>query len=244
MAVAMVALVGCQPSLPRLTGQQFNDFYNRYQPMPSTVFPASLPAITGDPAADDHIRVLAVARGYRQRSVHSGPLATALGVPVDPQVVEPLNDLEAEAARRGYTLTAAYGYRSADLQRTIFMRGLVGYTAADIVAGRADGAIDAELAGVAAPGYSKHEGGFTLDLRGGGDAGAFGTSPVGRWLAADDYAAAKRFGFIPSYPPDTAPQGPHPEPWEYIYVGTTAIHCSLHLAQENDRPAFDACMAA
>ncbi|MEQ8716510.1 MAG: hypothetical protein RIE08_02780 [Acidimicrobiales bacterium] len=43
------------------------------------------------------------------------------------------------------------------------------------------------------------------------------------WLSADDYTNARRFGFVPSYPPGVAQQGPNPEAWEYVWVGAAAV---------------------
>ena len=40
------------------------------------------------------------------------------------------------------------------------------------------------------------------------------------WLAADDFLQARKHGFIPSYPAGIENQGPDPEPWEYVYIGT------------------------
>ncbi len=226
-------------AVPVLTGQQFKDFYDRYEPAPGTTRPAVAPAITGNAAADKRIRSLAEGRGYRLRSLHAGRLVTVAGVPIDERVAGPFSELIAEARRNGMTLGAGFGYRSVDYQRTLFLRRIP-YSAAQIAAGQADGSIIAALRWVAAPGYSKHHSGFTLDLRAAGGA-AFGSSAVGRWLAADNYAVAKRHGFIPNYPPGTGPQGPEPEPWEYAWVGVPAITCSLHLARDNDRAAFDDC---
>jgi uncharacterized protein with LGFP repeats len=95
---------------------------------------------------------------------------------------------------------------------------------------------------VAPPGFSKHQSGYTIDFRASGvGGGAFGSSRLGQWLAADNYAAAKRHGFIPSYPSGAGAQGPEPEPWEYVWVGVPAIECSLLLARAGDRSGFDGC---
>src|SRR5690606_25521512 len=45
-----------------------------------------------------------------------------------------------------------------------------------------------------------------------------------------NYANAKRFGFIPSYPPDGGKQGPEPEPWEFVWVGVEVIRCGADLS--------------
>lgn len=236
--VSIVMLAGCQPSL---SGSEFKALWDRYEPLPGTVQITTAPSITGNNAADARIRQLAVNRGYQLRSQHQGNLATAAGVPVHGWVAHPLRDLISEANRNGHYLGVTYGYRSVALQRTLFLRRISGWSNADIAAGRADRAINAALMWVAAPGYSKHHSGLTVDLRAAGGA-AFGTSPVGKWLAANNYAVPKRFGFIPSYPPGAGAQGPAPEPWEFNYVGVKAVNCSPYLARENNREAFDECL--
>lgn len=236
-AVAALLLAGCQPTL---SGGEFK-LFDRYEPLPGSIKLAAPPAITGDASADARIRSIAVGRGYRLRSQHTGNLVTVAGVPIDERVAGPFRALIAEANRSGLYLGAGFGYRSVDLQRMLFLRRIAGYSTSDIIAGRADGAINAALMWVAAPGYSKHQSGFTLDLRAAGGA-AFGSSAVGRWLAADNYAVAKRFGFIPSYPPGAGAQGPEPEPWEYVYVGVPAINCSPYLVRQNNREAFNECL--
>jgi hypothetical protein len=236
---ALVALTGCQPVL---SGVQFRDFYNRYEPQPGSVRLTTPPAITGDPAADDRIRWLATNRGYRLRSQHTGRLVWVAGVPVDERVAGPFRALIDEARRNGFALGAGYGYRPVEQQRSIFLSRIP--SAAAIRSGSADGAVNAALMWVAPPGYSKHQSGFTIDFRAAGLGGAaFGSSGLGRWLAADNHAVAKRHGFIPSYPPGAGAQGPEPEPWEYVWVGVPAIDCSLRLARDADRRAFDGCKA-
>lgn len=239
LALAMVVLCACQPVL---SGREFKDFYDRYEPQPGSVRVTSPPAITGDPAADGRIRAIAESRGYRLRSQHVGRLVPVAGVPVDERVAGPFSALIGEARSRGYQLGAGYGYRSVEQQRAIFVSRLP--SAGAIRSGSADGSVNAALMWVAPPGYSKHQSGFTLDLRASGvGGGAFASTALGRWLAADNYAAAKRHGFIPSYPAGAGAQGPEPEPWEYVWVGVPAIDCSLLLARANDRRGFDGCHA-
>ena len=89
-----------------------------------------------------------------------------------------------------------------------------------------DAAIDRRLRTAAAPGYSKHHTGYTIDVTQSGYAfTSFKKSPAYVWLTANNYANAKRFGWIPSYPPGAASQGPQPEAWEFTYVGLDNIHC-------------------
>lgn len=237
LVVAAVVLSACQPVL---TGREFKDFYDRYEPPPSTNRITSPPPVTGDAVADQRIWSIAARRGYLLRSDHVGRLVTVAGVPVDERVAAPFQALIAEAARNGFQLGAGYGYRPVTQQRSIFVARLPSVGA--IRSGTADGAIDAAMRWVAPPGFSKHQSGYTIDFRASGAGGAaFGVSGLGRWMAADNYAVAKRFGFIPSYPPGAGAQGPEPEPWEYVWVGVPAIECSLLLARDNDRSSFDGC---
>ncbi|HEX2575197.1 MAG TPA: hypothetical protein VHK88_02540, partial [Aquihabitans sp.] len=70
MAVMLaVATTGCQPTL---TGVEFKVLYDRLEPLPGSVKLTTPPSITGDRAADDRIGFLALARGYRLRSRHTG----------------------------------------------------------------------------------------------------------------------------------------------------------------------------
>lgn len=240
MVAVLLAVAGWQPPA---SGAESERFFDLLEPLPGTVAPSAPPSITGDAAADRRIRTRAEDRGYRLRSQHVGRLVTAGGVPVAARVAGPLRDLLAEADGRGHTLTVAYGYRSVEHQRTLFQRRLADHADEVLASGQADDAIDAALMWVAPPGYSKHHTGHAVDFRAGdGEAVDFGTSPVGRWLADDDHAVAKRFGFLPSYPPGAGAQGPEPEPWEYVYVGTAAIHCAPQLASADDRHAYAACL--
>jgi hypothetical protein len=240
MFVILAALAGWQPPASAAESERF---YDLLEPLPGTVATTVAPPITGDDAADRRIRALAEERGYRLRSRHVGRLVTAAGVPVAARAAGPLQNLIAEAGRAGHPLTVAYGHRSVDHQRLLFRHRLAAHSNEELASGEADHAIDAALMWVAPPGYSKHHSGHAVDFRSGeGSAVEFGTSPVGLWLAADDHAVAKRFGFLPSYPAGAGAQGPEPEPWEYVYVGTAAIHCSPILAGAEDRRAYDACL--
>lgn len=238
MALAVVLLfAGCQPTF---TGQQFRDLQNNFEPGPRTTRIGSAPAITGHAGADARIRTLAVSRGYRLRTQHTGTRSVVGGVELDSRAAGALRALIADAARSGHSLGVLSGYRSVSYQRNLFVRRLSGYSNAALASGSADHAIDAALRWVAPPGYSKHHSGFAVDLRAPGGA-AFGTSAVGRWIASNNWAAAKRHGFVPSYPPGAGAQGPDPEPWEFVYVGVTTINCGAPLAR-GDRPGFDDCL--
>ena len=69
--------------------------------------------------------------------------------------------------------------------------------------------------------------GLCVDVASGGVGGlAFANTTAYRWLSADRYANAMRFGWIPSYPPNAVAQGPNPEPWEWVWIGRTAAACA------------------
>jgi LAS superfamily LD-carboxypeptidase LdcB len=213
-----------------------NGFRDLYETLASRP-PAEAPAVTGQAAADERIARLARARGYRLRApADPAQLADAgEGRLLEPRALEAWRGLQAAAAAQGQRLELVSGFRSVARQRAIFLGALAergrqrlgrGYTAAEIAEGTADEALEATLAESAPPGFSRHHTGFALDLNdpsGGRPFTEFGGSRAYRWLAADNFLEAKRFGFIPSYPPGADSQGPDPEPWEFVWVGGAAL---------------------
>jgi D-alanyl-D-alanine carboxypeptidase len=138
---------------------------------------------------------------------------------MQPQAAAAWEQLRQAARAAGHPFIVSSAYRSADSQRTQFLSKLRGNT---------DEAIDAALTWYSIPGTSKHHGGYALDFRyGNGTFGDFRDTPDYAWLAADNFANAKRFGFIPSYPDDVSAQGPNPEPWEFVWVGVDLIRCGM-----------------
>ncbi|MCZ6518642.1 MAG: hypothetical protein O6853_02485, partial [Actinobacteria bacterium] len=47
------------------------------------------------------------------------------------------------------------------------------------------------------------------------------------WLSKDNFAIPKQNGLVPSYPDDIVGQGPKPEPWEFVWIGTGLISCGI-----------------
>lgn len=180
------------------------------------------PPITGDPAADERIRTMAVARGYVLRPLPSVELTSIAGRPLHAEVAGAWLEMSAAAAADGISLILASGFRPVDSQRVTFL-GHLDLTPAAIVAGTADAHIDYVLSYSAPPGYSKHHTGYAVDISEGTERFAqFESTAAFAWLSADDYTNARRFGFVPSYPPGVAQQGPNPEAWEYVWVGDEA----------------------
>lgn len=212
--------------LRTFTGDEFKDLYNSFS-YPNTTQLTEPPVITGDPAADARIRELAEARGYRLRSLARDTLGEADEKPLQLLAVKPWEDLKAAAAQDGIVLTATWGFRSVDDQRQLFLDVLYtqGAYPYDIGMGFADETVDLVLQTVAPPGYSRHHSGFTIDLTCGIDGLTdFANTPCYEWLAVNNYERMKVLGWVPSYPKGASLQGPEPEPWEYIWVGSEALY--------------------
>ncbi|CAN5858087.1 hypothetical protein BH23ACT5_BH23ACT5_11180 [soil metagenome] len=223
LAVALVAFLmftgpaeASEPDFPVYSGDEFNDLFTHAR-LDGLDDIGPSPAITNSTATDRRIRTIAERRGYLRRPVARGPLVSADGHLVQAPAAAAWRGLQAEARRAGHSISIISAFRGISTQRTVFLRRSNSFS---------DNAIDARLRWAAPPGYSKHHTGYAIDIaRGGGSAFGFGSTAAFRWLAADNNANAKRFGFIPSYPPDASRQGPDPEPWEWTYVGVDAIRC-------------------
>lgn len=187
--------------------------------------------LTGNNEADKYIRELGEARGYKRQPVASSSLVEADSYPVQPATANAWQKLETAAAREGVELSLSSGYRSADEQRSIFLDFLQLYSEENInpkaiTSGQLDDALQRTLDRVAPPGYSKHHTGYAIDVcdeQLNACATRFANTPGELWLSRNNYANAKRFGFIPSYPPYVENQGPNPEPWEFIWIGNEPL---------------------
>ncbi len=197
---------------------------------------SSPPAVTGSPEVDGRIRGIAERRGYRLTSeAREDDLVQVEGRLLQPEAARAWSRLREAAGGEGIRLGLISGYRSIDYQRRIFLnllrieaRERIGreWGAAELASGGADAVIDAILTESSIPGYSRHHTGYTLDitdLSSGRDFTEFGETAGFRWISAHNYLQAKRFGFIPSYPEGAGKQGPEPEPWEYVWIGETAL---------------------
>jgi D-alanyl-D-alanine carboxypeptidase len=148
-------------------------------------------------------------------------LVSVDGVVMQPEAAEAWQALEADARAAGYQFIVSSAYRSVATQKWWFNTQLDGTS---------DEAIDAALRWYSVPGTSKHHSGYALDFRyANGTFGEFRDTPDYAWLSADNFRVAKEHGFIPSYPDDVEFQGPNPEPWEFVWVGTDLIRCGVPL---------------
>lgn len=215
--------------LLELTDIAFKELHDASS-FPNTTRITEKPPITGDAGADAHIQMLAEARGYRLQTEAGEGLDSADGYSLQKQTADAWRKLQAAAAEEGIFLSVTSGYRSVASQQQIFVSRLAvacgeaygsNCSNEQIANAEADAAIDEVLKTSSIPGYSRHHSGHTVDI-GQDGVGAFedffGT-PGWDWISANNYENAKRFGFIPSYPPNAGLQGPDPEPWEYVYIG-------------------------
>ena len=196
-------------------GDQFNQLFNQAD-LPNLAPLPEPPTITGEEEVDQRIRQIATDRGYRLRAMPADldqlVVVEAERHRLQPEAATAYEELKAAAQADGMTIWLVSAYRSYDYQRGLFLR--------EVAAPYEDEAINERLKLVAIPGYSKHHTGYTIDLAEGqlifGD---FAESASYAWLSANNYENAKKYGWIPSYPPDATNQGPDPEPWEFTYVG-------------------------
>lgn len=224
--LAIAAVPAAAEELPEFTGDEFNQLFTGAE-LPNLAPIGPVPSITGTTSVDERIRSIGQDRGYLRRPLPAGSLVGVSGFPMQPDAAEAWANLSAAAKAAGHTLTLASAYRNHSTQRYLLLRRLTSYT---------DAAIDARLRYVAPPGYSKHHTGYAVDITQPGYAiFEFDESPAYAWLATNNYENAKRYGWIPSYPPDASQQGPRPEPWEWTYVGADNIWCFGFESAEDDR---------
>lgn len=208
------------------TSEQFRNMYNTFA-YPNTIEVTSPPPITGNTEADERIQEIAFKRGYKMRSAPVAPLSkTADGFPMQEKAVQPWHDLKAAAAKDGINLGLVSTFRAVDEQRLIFLQRLraTGATVEQVAAGLADKQVIEVLTTTSIPGASRHHTGYTIDLKcDGQDFNFFANTTCFQWLSHNNYENAKKFGWIPSYPPEAGLQGPEPEAWEYAWVGVEAL---------------------
>ncbi len=182
---------------------------------------ATPPSITGDADVDAYLQKKAEERGYQLRhQADESRLVDVGGKKLQPEAAESLKALQAAAKKEGMTITFVSGYRSVADQRRIVLNKLGTYDKDALLAGKLDSKIDDILVVSSMPGYSKHHTGYTVDIACGNYdlSNAFMQTPCYQWLSKNNFANARAYNFVPSYPKGIANQGPNPESWEFIWV--------------------------
>ncbi len=122
------------------------------------------------------------------------------------EAAEALETMLRAARRDGCELRVFSGFRNFATQKRLYLEAIASQ--------------GPKQNGTAAPGYSEHQLGTTVDISNTDPAMVlserFGTTPEGRWL----FRHAAQFGFIHSYTEEnTLEAGYKPEPWHLRYVG-------------------------
>lgn len=207
------------------SGKEFEDLYNSFV-YPNTQSINEDTPITGNDKADTRIRQIAVERGYKLRSA---PVTDTFkevqkDMFLQQKAAQAWRVLSKKAAKDGLTLKLTAAYRSAKDQKAIFLSRLKGVSYVLIAEGKADDKVDMVLETTALPGYSRHHTGYTVDIACASDPSVkFENSACFNWLNKNNYLNAKKSGWIPSYPDGAGKQGPRPEAWEYVWVGTDVL---------------------
>lgn len=215
--------------------EEFKEVINSHQ-FSNTSPLLQSPTITTDAKADTRIIQIAEGRGYLLRAqANESTLISIEGNKLQPEAKSAWEKLKAAAKEDGISLQLISGYRSVSDQRTLFTSRLreaaikenaKAYTASQIAAGDADDTINSVLSTSSIPGYSRHHNGYTIDINDSTNKQSFtefAKTEGYKWISANNYYNAKRFGFLPSYPKGVENQGPEPEEWEYVWVGTDSL---------------------
>ena len=208
------------------TGQEFSDLYNSYV-YPNTQAISEESPITGDEAADKRIKDLTVSRGYKLRSapVTNNFVEISQDMLLQQRAAVDWLKMQEAATKEGHDIQVNAAYRSAEDQRAIFLARIKSIPLPSIAAGKSDSDINHVLKTTAVPGYSRHHTGYTVDIVCYTDASKkFEDSKCNKWLSDNNYQNAKTYGWIPSYPDGAGLQGPDPEPWEYVWVGSDVLY--------------------
>lgn len=213
--------------LKTFTGEQFRDTYDNFA-YPNTAPIDENTPITGNVAADHQIKHLAEQRGYKKRSAPVTNTFQDVGekYQLQQRAAQPWLDMQAAAKKDGINLGLTAAYRAANDQKDIFLQRLSAQslTPAAIASGSQDAQVNQVLRTTAIPGYSRHHTGYTVDISCKNQpANAFENTVCFQWLSANNYQNAKKYGWIPSYPPGAGQQGPDPESWEYVWVGIDTV---------------------
>jgi D-alanyl-D-alanine carboxypeptidase len=112
------------------------------------------------------------------------------------------------ADRKGLHLKVVSGFRDFNYQKKLYLEAIEKH--------------GPKQNSVAAPGYSEHQLGTTVDVSNADRrfvlSGQFAITPEGRWLAEN----AEKFGFRNSYTRENSDEvGYRPEPWHFRYIGAS-----------------------
>lgn len=210
--------------LRQLTGQDFNQIFESFRYPKVSPAPA-FPVITDNLVVDEHIRALGEKRGYKKRAyAQENQLVPIDGMILQTEAKDAWVNLKKYAQENKINLVLTSGYRSPNDQRSLFVSNLAPqYPTQDLLDGKIDPDLNQIMNIVSLPGYSRHHTGYTIDIACGGESTIFKNTSCYQWMKKDNFANARRFGWIPSYPEGVTNQGPNPEEWEFVWVGDQSL---------------------
>jgi len=184
--------------------------------------------IADNKAVDTYIRSIANELGYLS---HSYAYETALvyenELLTQSQLRSAYHRLRDAMKEDGIDLHVVSGYRSFSYQQGIFLKrlGMSSINEQDLSSEGFREKLLEVLTRTAPPGYSKHHTGFAVDFACDDEylVYDFQESACYTWMSENNFERIKTHGFIPSYPEGLSEQGPEPEPWEYLWVGTELL---------------------
>jgi LAS superfamily LD-carboxypeptidase LdcB len=186
----------------------------------------------GDTKANAVAVEIAEKRGFTKRMLvkDESQLYSFEGQKLQKPMLDALTQLFKEMRANKLKIKIISGFRGIEEQSQIFdeefknaSKAETGkeFTIQEIIDRKADNAITKALETVALPGYSRHHFGYTIDIaEDGTDYKQFETTKSYEWMSKDNFFNTKKYGIIPSYPKGVTGQGPEPESWEFVYVGT------------------------
>ncbi len=205
--------VTVDPTMFQQFGRQaFINLFDNVSHLPNLTG-SSLPSITGNEEVDQQLRALAKQAGYL-----SQPAPADSGQLVGVHRLQPLaatawSQLEQAAVAADHPLTITVGYLAPVEQAQLLTDQLGG----DLT----QSSLEAAFRQVMIPGYSRHQTGFALDIVATADPDSrFQETAAYGWLAANNFALAKHFGFVPSQPENNPHgQAAHQRAFELVYIG-------------------------
>ena len=186
----------------------------------------------GNPKANEVAVKIAEKRGFIKRTMVNDEnlLIPFEGQKLQKDMAEALGQMFNEMKAAGLKVKLLSGFRGVEEQTQIFneefrtssiAENSKEYSAQEIADHKADKSINIALDSIALPGYSRHHFGYTVDLtEDGTDYKKFDTTKSFEWMSKDNFLNSKKYGIIPSYPKGVSEQGPEPESWEFVFVGT------------------------
>lgn len=178
------------------------------------------------PQVNTYVNTAGELRGYTKRSyAYEDELIEYNNLLTFPFVRDAYTALRNEMQQEGISLHLVSGYRGFDEQKEIFLKKLGIIQPELILTGEYDKELDMVFTKTAPPGYSKHHTGYAVDFGCGDSYNVFEflETECYQWMAENNFQRVKKYGFIPSYPEDVEYQGPSPEPWECVWVGSEVL---------------------